>query len=132
MASLSSLTIEALPTRLAIVRFPPAAGVPQLPLGGAFLSLTITPDEISIVCAEEEIPDGGAAVSSGWRALRVAGELDFSLIGVMAALTSTLSAARVSVFTLSTYNTDYLLVQADGFEGAVAALRAAGHTVNGA
>lgn len=132
MATISNLSLEALPARLAIVRLPPAAGVPSLPLSGDFLSLTITPDEISIVCPEDAAPAEGAAVAAGWRAFRVLGELDFALIGIMAALTTTLAEAGVSVFAISTYNTDYLLVKADAFVQAVAALRAAGHKVSGA
>lgn len=131
MVMQSRLTLELLAERLAVVRLPPDADVPQLPLGGALLSLTVTRDEISIVCPEDAAPEGGES-ATGWRALRVAGELDFSLIGIMAALTSALAQAGVSVFALSTYTTDYLLVREESLEQAVAALRAAGHTVTGA
>lgn len=127
----NSLTLEVLAERLAIVRLPPDAPVPQLPLTGPLLSLTVTADEISIVCAEEAAPER-AEVATGWRALRIAGELDFSLIGIMSALTGVLAAAGVSVFALSTYTTDYLLVREAEFERAVVALRAAGHTIIGA
>jgi hypothetical protein len=129
MESSIRLTLDALPERFVITRLAPAAGVPPLPLGGALLSLTITPDEISVVCVEEAAPEGGDT-SPGWRALRVAGELDFALIGILARLSDTLARAQVSVFALSTYTTDYLLVREGQIEQAVAALRAAGHTVN--
>lgn len=130
MTSMPRLTLELLTERLAVVRLPPDADVPQLPLGGALLSLTVTRDEISIVCPEDAAPVG-AEIAAGWRALRVAGELDFSLVGIMAALTSALAEAGVSVFTLSTYTTDYLLVREATLEQAITALRAAGHTVTG-
>ena len=123
------LTLDALPDRYAVTRLLPAMGVPPLPLGGALLSLTVTPEEISIVCAEGAAPEGGET-AAGWRALRVAGELDFALIGILARLTDALARARVSVFALSTYTTDYLLVREEQFEQAVAALRATGHAVN--
>jgi hypothetical protein len=132
MATVSNLTLEALPAQLAVIRLAPGADIPALPLSGDFLSLTSTPDEISIVCAEEVAPTEGATVARGWRALRVDGELDFALIGILAALTTTLAEASVSVFAISTYNTDYLLVKIDAFARAVSALRAAGHTINGA
>ncbi len=130
MTPASSLTLELLAERLVIVRLPPDADVPQLPLGGALLSLTVTRDEISIVCSEDAAPVG-TEIAVGWRALRVAGELDFSLVGIMAALTGALAAAGVSVFALSTFTTDYLLVREEALAQAIAALRAAGHAVTG-
>lgn len=130
MASLSGLTLELLAERLAIIRLPPDADVPQLPLSNSLLSLTVTRDEISIVCPEDAAPEGVES-ALGWRALRVAGELDFALIGIMASLTGALAAAGVSVFALSTYTTDYLLVREAALDQAVAALRSAGHTVSG-
>ncbi|HEU0028589.1 MAG TPA: ACT domain-containing protein [Ktedonobacterales bacterium] len=131
MNPIASLTLEVLAERLAVARLPPDAPIPQLPLTGPLLSLTVTADEISIVCAEDAAPEG-AEVSSGWRALRVAGELDFSLIGILFSLTETLAGVGVSVFALSTYTTDYLLVRAAELDQAIAALRAAGHTIVGA
>lgn len=125
-----SLTLSALSERFAVVRLPPASGVPPLPLGGLLLALTVTPEEVSIVCAEDAAPAGGET-SPGWRALRVAGDLDFSLVGIMANLTHALAQAQVSVFALSTYTTDYLLVREAQFEQALEALRAAGHTITG-
>jgi hypothetical protein len=130
MATLSSLTLELLAERLAIVRLPPDTNVPPLPLDSALLSLTVTRDEISIVLPEDEAPEG-AEITPGWRALRVVGELDFSLVGIMAGLTSALAEAGVSVFALSTFTTDYLLMREDALDKAMAALRAAGHTITG-
>ena len=131
MASIAGLTLELLMERLAVIRLPPDADVPQLPLGGSLLSLTVTPDEISIVCPENAAPEGGER-ALGWRALRVAGELDFALIGIMATLTGALAEAGVSVFALSTYTTDYLLVREATLDQAITALRSAGHTVTSA
>jgi uncharacterized protein len=124
----NSLTLEILAERLAVARLPPNAPIPQLPLAGPLLSLTVTADEVSIVCAEDAAPEG-AEVAPGWRAMRVAGELDFALIGILFALTGTLAGAGISVFALSTYTTDYLLVRAAELDQAVAALRAAGHII---
>ncbi len=131
MASLSGLTLEVLAERLAIVKLSPDADVPQLPLGGPLLSLTVTRNEISIVCPEDTAPKEGES-AMGWRALRVVGDLDFSLVGIMATLTSVLAEAEVSVFVISTYTTDYLLVREASLEQTVAVLRAAGHTIIGA
>lgn len=126
----NGLTLELLAERLAIARLAPDAPLPQISLSGPLLSLTVTADEISIVCSEDAAPEE-AEVVSGWRALRVAGALDFSLIGILASLTGTLAAAGVSVFAVSTYTTDYLLVNEAALEKAVSALREAGHFITG-
>ena len=93
-------------------------------------SVTRTPDELSIVCSEASVPPTARA-QRGWRALEVQGPLDFSLTGVLAALTAPLAQARISIFALSTYDTDYLLVPGEDLARACATLTAAGHTVAG-
>jgi hypothetical protein len=85
-------------------------------------------DELSIVCLVERVPEGVMAVR-GWRGLRVAGPLDFALVGILAALAVPLAAAGVSIFAVSTYDTDYLFVREQDSETAIRALEAAGHTV---
>lgn len=81
-----------------------------------------------MVCPEADVPSGVLA-EAGWRCLKVQGPLDFALVGVMASLTGPLAAAGVSLFALSTYDTDYLLVKAGNLAQAVDALESAGHTV---
>jgi hypothetical protein len=130
MAGVKGLTLDVLPARLAVARLAPDALLPQLPLSGPLLSLTVTAEEISIVCAEDATPRD-AEVVAGWRALRVAGALDFSLIGILASLTETLATAGISVFAISTYTTDYLLVNETTLDRTVTALRAAGHIITG-
>jgi len=107
---------------------PADAAVPPLVPTTGLLSVTRTPDEISIVCAEVGAP-AGAQIEHGWRALVVAGPLDFALTGVLASFAGPLAEAGVSIFALSTFETDYVLVRADALADAVAALRQAGHTV---
>ena len=101
------------------------------PPGGSFYSVTRTESEVSVVCAEDAAPGGEhVRVEPDWRALEVAGPLDFTMVGVMAALTAPLADVDVSVFVVSTYDTDYVLVHAAAIERAIEALRAAGHTVH--
>jgi hypothetical protein len=69
-------------------------------------------------------------VEDGWRALAVHGSLDFGLTGILAALAAPLAAARISIFSVSTYDTDYVLVRERDLEGAALALREAGHSVS--
>ena len=90
--------------------------------------MTRTADELSIVCETDYVPSE-VEQESGWRALVVEGRLDFALTGILVSLAAPLADAGVSIFALSTFNTDYLLVRADDLPRAVAALRAAGHRV---
>ena len=68
-------------------------------------------------------------IQKGWRALLVAGTLDFSLVGILASLATTLASAGVSIFAMSTYDTDYILVKEDALQKAIEALEGAGHTI---
>jgi hypothetical protein len=85
-----------------------------------------TRDELSIVCEERYIPPEVRA-ERGWAALQVEGPLDFSLLGVLASISGVLAEAGVSIYTLSTYDTDYILFKESAMERALAALRGAGY-----
>jgi hypothetical protein len=126
---MAGLTLTLAPERLAVCRLAPDAPVPPLPLGRSLVALTLTPDELSLVLPEDAAP-AGAAIEAGWRALRVAGPLDFSLTGILASLADPLAQAGVSIFAISTYDTDYLLIREVALTEALTALRAAGHTIS--
>lgn len=96
---------------------------------GQFWSVTRTPNELSIVCLESSVPDS-VKRECQWRCLHVVGPLEFSTVGIVASLTGTLAAANVSVFVISTFDTDCILVKAFDLAVAVASLRSDGHTVN--
>src|SRR5687768_14574932 len=104
-----------LPESYAICRMAPDAEAPSWGAGASLWSLSRSADELSLVCAEGGLPadTGAAVVDRGWRCMRVAGTLDFSMVGVLSALAAPLAAAGVPIFVLSTYDTDYLLVRAD-------------------
>lgn len=125
---MKSLTLTLLPDRLAVCRLPPDAPFPPEPPGGPLWSVTRTPHELSLVLAESAVQHGWKA-ERGWRCLVVEGPLDFSLIGIMASLATPLAEAEVSLFAVSTYDTDYVLVREENLERAIAALRDAGHWV---
>lgn len=123
------LTLSLLPGLYAVCRLPAGAPLPSWGQQGAFVSLTRTGDELSVVCPQESVPDGVQA-EAAWRCIKVAGPFDLEdTIGVLAALAAPLAAAQVSLFVVSTYDTDYLLLKDRHLERAVAALTAAGHTV---
>lgn len=123
------MIVELLPETLAVCRLPADAELP-LWIGGGFQSVTHTPDELSIVCREDYVPQEVQA-EWGWRCLRVAGVLEFGLTSILASLTVPLAEAEISVFALSTFDTDYLLVKAERLEAAIRVLEAEGHHVEG-
>ena|SRR5439155_6590242 len=123
------MQLDLLAPPLAIVRLAPDADVPVWADRGPLTSVTRTPSELSVVCAQEHVPPE-VECERGWRALVVAGPLDFSLTGVLAALAQPLAEAEVPIFALSTYDTDYVLVREPQLDAAIEALAAAGHEVS--
>lgn len=123
------LTLVVLTDLYAVCRLEKDVPVPAWTSSGEFFSVTRTADELSIVCPENLVPDG-VRCERGWQCLRVAGTIDFSLVGVVAALVTPLAEAGISVFVISTFDTDYLLVKKTDLARATAALRAAGHGFN--
>ena len=115
--------------RFAVCRLAPRDAVPSwVWTAGEFISVSRTRDELSIVCAEGSVPPG-IRCAKGWRILEVAGPLDFALSGILASLTVPLAHAGVSIFAISTYDTDYVLVGEAQLDLAVRMLTAAGHSV---
>jgi len=96
---------------------------------GEFWFAAQTDEEISLVCQSEFAPTDALDVSSGWRAMRIEGILDFSLVGILANISDVLARAQVGIFAVSTYNTDYILVKKADLSRAVSALRDAGHAI---
>ena len=92
-----------------------------------FLFLGKTDQELSLVCRSETAPDNALAREDGWKAFRIEGALDFSLVGVLAELAGLLARRGISIFAVSTYATDYILVKRETFSEALAALEQAGH-----
>ena len=122
------MDLRVLTERLAVCRLPASAPWPAAPADGTFFSATRAGEELSVVCREDAVPEG-SRVENDWRAIEVAGPLDFAMVGVMSSLTAPLADVDVSVFVISTYDTDYILVHAAAIERAVEALRKAGHHV---
>lgn len=122
-----SLKLETLPNTLAVCRLSPTHPIPAWACQGSFYSVSKTSDELSIICDETNVPDG-IKVEKSWRCLKVKGPLDFGLTGILASLANPLAQAGISIFAVSTFDTDYLLVKEKDFENAVVALSSAGHT----
>jgi hypothetical protein len=126
---MTPLRLKVLAERFAVCRLPPDSPFPPRPEVCGLWSATLTGNELSLVLPEALAPAGGRT-EYGWRALEVAGPLDFSLTGVMASLSAPLAAAGVSLFVVSTYDTDYVLVRENDLERAKQALESAGHQVD--
>ena len=116
---------------LAVCRLPAGAPLPEW-AGRAhrFLTISRTPHELSVTADAEVVP-AEVRCERGYRALRVEGALPLDLVGVLAAISAPLAKAGISIFAISTYDTDYVLVKAGDLAAAVAALEQAGHRVAG-
>ncbi|HSI81175.1 MAG TPA: ACT domain-containing protein [Solirubrobacterales bacterium] len=123
-----ALSITALADQLAIWRVGPREPLPAEPKAASLWAVVRTADELSVVGPEGEVPEG-VPVERGWRALMVAGPLNFELTGVLAALAASLAEAEISIFAISTYDTDYVLVREDRLDDALEALRAGGFEI---
>ena len=122
------MDLAVLPGLLSICRLPAGAAWPAVPAGARFHAVLATPGEVTVVCAEGSAPSG-ARIEPGWRAIGVIGPLDFGLVGILAEIAGTLAAVQVSIFVLSTFDTDYVLVRSAVLDRAIEALRSAGHVV---
>jgi hypothetical protein len=122
------LSLTLLPESIAICHLEPAEPMPTWAAAASWWSITHTEDEWSVVCAESIVP-AGVNASRGWRALRVAGPLPLDQTGILASVTGPLAVARVSVFALATFNTDYVLIPEAQRSAAFEALERAGHSV---
>ena len=112
------LTLLVRPWQLAVCRFPADSPLPPwvLHAEAEFYSITRTPAELSVVCAEDDLPPSADEhVERGWRAFELVGPIPFSTTGIISGLTVPLAAAGIGVFVISTYDTDYLLVKAANF-----------------
>jgi uncharacterized protein len=117
--------LRLLPGRYAACRLAADADVPTW-ASGSFCSVTRTPDELSVVCAEDLIAEG-TKCEGGLRVFQVVGPLEFSLTGVLSSIAGPLAAAGVSIFAIATFDTDYVLVKEENLAKAEDSLRAAGH-----
>jgi hypothetical protein len=115
--------------RFAISRLAGDAPIPDWATRGSFFSVTRTGEELSVVSELAHVPVGVQS-QAGWRVLKVHGPFVLSEIGVLSALAAPLAEAKISLFAVSTFDTDYLLVAAETLSAAIAALGRAGHTIH--
>jgi uncharacterized protein len=128
-AATRHLELTLLPERFAISRLAANAPIPTWATQGSFFSVTRTGDELSVVTELSQVPPGVQS-QSGWRVLKVHGPFVLSEIGVLASLAAPLAEAKISLFAVSTFDTDYLLVASETLSAAIAALERAGHIIH--
>lgn len=126
MTQRPQLDISILPGTMTICRMDPQADVPAWALASPFFSITRTPEELSIVCLESHVA-AELPSDTGWRCLKVEGPLDLTLTGIFASLAVALAQAGISIFAISTYDTDALMVKQEKLEAAIQALTDAGY-----
>ena len=126
---MSGLTFVLRPESFCIHRLPRDAEIDHSRLRAAsWYSVTRTEDELSVVAPEDIVPGPGDR-APGWSCLQIQGTLDLATVGVIAGISRILADAEISLFTISTYNTDYILIRTVDVAAAITALAAAGHTV---
>ncbi|MCE1252143.1 MAG: ACT domain-containing protein [Anaerolineae bacterium] len=129
-----ALTLCVLPQSLAVCRLEPGAKIPAWVWRQPFFCAARTDDETSLLLDENLLKKKAAlttdwAVEGNWRAFKVLGPLDFSLTGILSAIAAPLAAAGISIFALSTYDTDYVLVRAHALDAACTVLSTAGYLI---
>jgi hypothetical protein len=126
-----ALTLIPVAGTFAVCKLSPHAPLPLWAASGSFFSITRTTEELSVVCHQDAVPHS-VRCERGWRCLRVGGALDLSLVGVLASLVGPLAAASLSVFVLSTFDTDFVLVKEQDYEPAMEVLSQSGHSISNA
>ena len=120
------MKLHPIPDDLTVCQVP---SIQAVDLTADFYFIGRTDEELSLVCKTKEAPDCALAREDGWKAFRIQGVLDFSLVGILAKLSGILAEQQIGIFAVSTYNTDYILVKKDSFDRAISVLKSAGYTI---
>ena len=118
------MKLKTLPCDLTVCK---VSGIADVKLDAEFYFIGRTDEELSLVCRTQDTPQNTTAREDGWRGFCIAGELDFSLVGILSKLSSILAASGIGIFAVSTYNTDYILVKAENLSRAMSVLAEAGY-----
>lgn len=125
---MSKLVLKVLDNDFTIYRFQPTKRIPSPVFDGSFYWVGKTDEELSVVC-DSSIELVGGEKNTGWACFKVLGPIDFSLTGVLAGIAAVLASAKISIFAISTFDTDYILVQSTQLERARIALVEGGYCV---
>lgn len=123
------MNLTILDTTFSVIKLPKTEEIPSWASKGELFSITRTIEELSIVCASSNVPDNILKdVEHDWKCIKVEGILDFGLTGILSSLANPLADNNISIFAISTFNTDYLLVKLHSIEKAKSVLENSGHT----
>lgn len=127
--SAENMKLNILDSTFSVVKLPPTEIIPVWALNSEVFSISRTDEELSIVCTTECLPlnEVFSDVENDWKCIKVEGVLDFSLTGILASLANPLAENNISIFAISTFNTDYLLVKSHSIEKAKVVLENDGH-----
>ena len=103
--------------------------IAKIDLRDEYLFLSKTDEEISIVCETSKMPNNTIQCEIGWKAFKIQGVLDFSLVGILAKISSLLAQNSIPLFAVSTFNTDYILVKQDNFQKSLDVLSNNGYEI---
>lgn len=120
------MELKALPQKLTVCK---VTSCTDIPLDDELFFVGRTDEELSLVCETANVPTGAIEREDGWRAFRIQGVLDFSLVGILAKLTGVLARNGIGLFAISTFNTDYVLVKEERFSEALGLLADEGYTI---
>jgi uncharacterized protein len=121
-----ALRFSRMPGKLAVCRLSAGAKIPDWAWSGSFCSVTRTEDEVSIVCAADDVPEEHLP-KSPWICFKVEGPFSFSEVGILASIIDPLAAKGIPIFAISTFDTDYVLVGEEYAGITLGALKDAGH-----
>ena len=121
-----SLRYSRVPGEFAVCRLAGDSAIPGWALRGELFSVTRTADELSIVCPADQVPDD-VKFEGGWACFKLEGPFPFALTGILSSFIAPLAEAKIPIFAISTFDTDYVLVKEEMVEAAIGALRKAGH-----
>ena len=120
------MDLKRLPGRFTVCRLPDPA---MLDLSREFYFVGRTDEELSLLCRTEDTPPGATDRNDGWRGFRIEGVLDFSLVGILSAISGILAGQGIGLFAVSTFNPAYVFVKEENFERALSALSANGYRI---
>jgi uncharacterized protein len=116
--------------KYSIYKFNKESVLPAWIYSSDFYSITRTKEEISVVAVQTDLVSDDFICNRDWRIIKVAGQLDFSLVGIIADLSAVFKKKNISIFTVSTYDTDYILVKHKDLNAGIQALTENGHTIS--
>ena len=126
IATYKDLALEVLSPVFSVCKVADFSGID---LEGPYCFTALTDEEKSLVCPVLSVPSNTTVRDDGWRAFRIHGELDFSLIGILARISAILAAEKIGIFAVSTYNTDYIFTKEENFGRALRVLEAEGYRI---